>query len=47
MQKTPLTAPVKNRFGASFVSATSISLKNAKNSPALRQFCIFAARGSP
>jgi len=46
-QKAPLTAPVKNRFGVCFVSAASISLKNAKNSPALKQFRIFAARGSP
>jgi len=43
MQKTPLTAPVKNRFGVSLASAVNISLKNAKNSPALEQFHIFAA----
>jgi hypothetical protein len=43
MQKAPLNAPVKNRFGASFVFAASISLKKAKNSPALEQFRIFAA----
>jgi homogentisate 1,2-dioxygenase len=45
MQKAPFYRARENRFGVIFASAASISLKNAKNSPALRQFRIFAARG--